>query len=64
MVLHNEHNDFYVSYQSRFDKNDNIEAILVVEILYYISKDVGLGFSAEDSEERAFIAEEPHKSQT
>lgn len=64
MVLHNEHNDFYVSYQSRLDKNDNIEAILVVGVLDYVSEDVGLWFSAEESEEGAYIAEEPHKSQT
>lgn len=62
MVLHDERNDFYVSYQSRFDKNDNTEAILVVGILDYIIKDVGLWLSAEDSEEGAYIAEETHKS--
>lgn len=63
MGLH-EHNDFYVSSQSRLDKNDNIEAILEVGVLGYVSEDVGLWFSAGESEEGAYIAEEPHKSQT
>lgn len=41
-----------------------IEVILVVVILDYVRKDVGLWFSGENSEEGAYIAEEPPKSQT
>lgn len=37
---------------------------MYVGLVDYVRKDVGLQFLSDDSEAGAYIAEEPHKSQT